>query len=704
MKLFQGEDDAFLEPFPPSLPQASAPPQQSVEPEAKKQKGSVPLAAKVLRKLTKATHKFHADCVHLQVDTDDPYRLWCQVCGTGFGTRKNIWTKHLESSSHSKAVTASVEQQRKVDEEKRARLEGNVTGQLTMFDALSLYKFNQRKREEKMQAEEEHRRVAERNQMHRLRIIRLCDERGIPLSVLDGDFLEVLEEARPFRLSLGDASNLRREFGDQIFAQRIRHLQEAHHIPDAAICLTLDAASHGHAEVLYGVTRVVTPTFAISHHLVIAARFPRPLNAQQYVQAAHDAQKCLHLPGWTLGNSDGCSTMVKYVETMTAFYKGYTHVLCISHLIQKVPSKWKFANLPKMLAAWNLVFKNSLAARALFTSVVGSRWIRKHKIRWNATSAQIAQIGASWGKLPEVVSRIQAAKLCKEAVKELITRAGIPVGTSEADVRAYTFSQTAFEVAAWMDMAPRIVQLTTFAEGASFELPFVWSRIQEIKFAFSQVLTTKDVPAKWMPELFSLLQKYRERGGVVSPSLWAGIQNVFRAGSDYLGLCLGPQGCDPDEGVRYADSVAVLKIAQSIHPAIWMRFLTDASRSQEFVWSTLLDNDAVANMFGPALVAELKDDHASLLALYSSLGMPIPFMDPKELLAFWQNAEHRRAAKSWAKAAQVFCALLPNSVLCERAGSVVRARLDDRSEGQMSDQTFFCVASAAFAYAEARSD
>ena len=701
-------DDSFLH-APPALPDAPPPPPQpSPAPEAPPKRVKLtskdPFARDVLRKLKDRKHKLHSHAEYLRVDEHDPRRLWCLACGGSFGTRSTTWKHHVKCESHATRVNELINKRKKEEEDRVAALEGRKAGQLSMFDTVSMFNYASQKRKEEKEVEERRRTLDAKVQAHRLRILKALDERGIPLSVLDGDFLELLQEERSLRLSLGDPSNLRREFGGALLQAHHHRLQDAHSVDGALACLTLDAASHGHAEVLYGVSRIVSPAFAISHHLVIASRFDRPLKSEEYVRAAREAQELLHLRSWPLGNSDGCSTMVKYVDVMKTFYAGYTHVLCISHLVQKIPSKWKFGGLPKLLAAWNLVFKNSLAARALFTSVVKARWVRKHKIRWNSTSAQIHQIGTNWGKIPQVVGLIKEAKLCKDSLKELVVHAGIPLGTTDAEIRAYNFSQTAFEVAAWMDMAPQVVQLTTFAEGAAFELPFVWSKILEIKYVFQQVLSSREIPARWMPNLFSLISSCRERGGVVPAGLWANIQSVLRLGNDYLGECLGGHNVDPDEGMRYSETVAMLKIAQSAHPAIWMRFLMDASHDRNFLWSSLLDNEVIINMFGVTLVQELKNDHGALLALYNSLGIPIPMMDPKELCVFWRNEQHRAAAKSWAKAAQVFCALLPNSVLCERAGSVIRARIDERSEAQMSDETFFCAATAAFAYAEARNE
>jgi hypothetical protein len=174
-----------------------------------------------------------------------------------------------------------------LEKEKRKKdvVVGNKTGQLSLFDTNSMQCYAEKMCEEAVVAELEHRRMDERVQAHRLRIIKLCDERGIALSVIDGDFLEVLEEERKYRLSLGDASNLRRDFGDQLLVQHHSRLQAAHTRPGDVSCLTLDAANHGHTEVLFGVTRVVSSAMKISHHLVLASRYPRPLSAVEYVQA-----------------------------------------------------------------------------------------------------------------------------------------------------------------------------------------------------------------------------------------------------------------------------------------------------------------------------------------------------------------------------------------------------------------------------------
>ena len=114
----------------------------------------------------------------------------------------------------------------------------------------------------------------------------------------------------------------------------------------------------------------------------------------------------------------------------------------------------------------------------------------------------------------------------------------------------------------------------------------------------------------------------------------------------------------------------------------------------------MLAHPELAYMFGPQLLQDLKDDLPSLFSLYASLGQPTPNMDPDQLLEFWRTRGHE--AKSWAKAAQIFCLALPNSVLAERAGSKTRARISDQQSGKMLDDTFEYCAISSFRYGEMR--
>lgn len=314
--------------FPPELPVSDAcelpPPAPAAAAPLKKVKANSkdPLARDVLKKIKKPAHLLHSHAEYLRVDEHDERRLWCLACGGSFGTRSTTWKEHVKCASHASNVKELVAKRKKEEEDRIAALEGRKTGQLSLFDTVSMFNHAVEKRREAKEEEERKRILDAKVQAHRLRIIMALDERGIPLSVLDGDFLELLQEERSLRLSLGDPSNLRREFGGAALHAHHRRLLQNHSVDGAAICLTLDAASHGHAEVLYGVTRVVSPAFVISHHLVIASRFERPLKSEEYVRAAQDARERLCLRYWRLGNSDGCSTMVKYVDVMKTVHPG----------------------------------------------------------------------------------------------------------------------------------------------------------------------------------------------------------------------------------------------------------------------------------------------------------------------------------------------------------------------------------------------
>jgi hypothetical protein len=249
--------------------------------------------------------------------------------------------------------------------------------------------------------------------------VRLCSERGIPLNVLDGDLLEALEEARDVRLSLGDKSNLARDFMHEQAVELQEMLRREHAGADMALAFD---ATPWNDDLALVVSRVCTEDFRLQHRLVALKAFTNSLKAAHWERIIEDVIKFLDVPRdrVRVGLTDGCSVMVRANRDLANVLPNYISLLCLLHLWQKVPAKFDIPMATNVLSAWNAVFKNSPGARALFKKITGATYVRKHKIRWNATYGQLAQLVKVFDKLELLISELQRKKLSTKSVTALV--------------------------------------------------------------------------------------------------------------------------------------------------------------------------------------------------------------------------------------------------------------------------------------------
>jgi hypothetical protein len=182
--------------------------------------------------------------------------LHCGLCGNTFGTRSTIWKRHIKTQRHATAL----DERRKMS---------------SIVDALS----NQKPPEKVEMA-------------HRKRVAEACFEAGIELSKVRGKLKELLEEARPSRLTIGDASNLPRQVvGPLIVAQNEGDLRAAE-AGGGRGSFIFDGYSRRdeHAAV---VLRTCSSDFELSERLISCKMYQKGLTGKQWLRVVDEERRRL---------------------------------------------------------------------------------------------------------------------------------------------------------------------------------------------------------------------------------------------------------------------------------------------------------------------------------------------------------------------------------------------------------------------------
>ena len=623
---------------------------------AEEKANSDPLPVKVLSKLGDDKHEYHDHLKHLAVSKDGS-QIWCQACGSGFGTRKNVWTKHLASESHRSNVKKRgvVHLEDKV-EPKQPKIDEAVAAA--------------------GRAEEKARRLAQDVQRHRKRVAQALMASGIPITSLSTDMIELLSEPREHRLSLGDLSNLMRDFGDELAREALQEDQEALRGENVAFCFD---TTPGRDDVGLVVARTCGVDWIIRHRLVAVKLFKRSLTAENTIRLVDSTREELLIPRHMVrvGLSDGCNVMKNVAANLTMQYDRYQHVFCLPHALSKVLPRFEFPLLPDFIGRYNAVFKNSFAGRAVFQHHVGISWKRGHKIRWNASHVQHKQVLDAWPKLGAVLTEMANKGLCKESLLNL---------KGMYDSNHLCSSSLYLQLIACIEGADPFVRATAFLEGDGFLAPFVTTRLAELKTFVDAVLGGQAPPVMQMPRVVEVLSGFQMG---TKAKVWREMQTALRPGLQYLYQL--NRGEEVGDNVTYQRSIELFRFAYLLHPACAKMRQPDFLIAAQFT-------EPVQAFLGDDLVAEMIADFPDLVAAYRRFDDAR--LNPEQLLEWWK--EHGAATKSWARAARLFTLLQPTSALAERAGAIMRSRVSDQMSN-MLEQTTELYCKQAYRAAEAKS-
>ena len=645
------------------VPRAAAPePQEGLadgvqrEGDAKKpkRKKAPPTPEFVLEKLDDASHVFHVDRAHLRRSSDG-LLLWCNVCGGSFGTRKNVWAKHLSGQKHiekrAKAEAAAASHVKQVSLEETARIA-----------------------ESARLAAEKKRRLDEVVVRHRKRVMKALMASGIPISSLSADLIELLSEQREFRMGLGDLSHLMRDFGNELAAEALEEDRAALAGQHVAFCFDSTPARD---DIGIVVARTCSSDFSIRHRLVAVKQFEKSLKSENVVRLVDETREELQVQrsDVVVGLSNGCNVMMAVARTLKTVYPRYSHVYCLSHALAKVLPRFQLELLDRFSAHYNLTFKNSFSARAVFLKHTGMSWKRKHKIRWNASHVQHKQQLDAWDKMGAILTEMDQSKLCSETMYGL---------KGMFDNNRLKSSDLYWQLVAAVEGADPFVRATAFLEGDGFLAPYVWPRLTQLRAFIDSVLKSPAVTMS-MPRLQQLLASWTEVG---RKKVWLDVQRCLKPGLEYLYQLA--RGEEVGDSVRYGDAVVLFRFASLLDPSNADMKTEGFQIAPRFV--TL-----VQDFLGEALVQEMIRDYPLLVAAYADTGAPS--LKPEGLLQWWKDHGSRTGA--WARGARLFALLQPSSALAERAGAILRSRVSEQ-QGNMLEQTQELYCKHAYSEAEAK--
>ncbi len=624
------------------------------EGDAKKPKKVAPKPEFVLAKLDDAAHEFHVDRKHLRCSNDGDL-LWCNVCGASFGTRKNVWSKHLSGEKHKK---------------KRAKVEAAAAAPVKQVSLEETARMQEAGRV----AVEKKRRLDEAVLRHRKRVMKAMMASGIPISSLSADLIELLSEPREFRMSLGDVSNLMREFGSELAAEALEEDRAALAGHNVAFCFDSTPARD---DIGIVVARTCSADFSIRHRLVAVKQFEKSLKAENVTRLVDETREQLRVPrsNFVVGLSDGCNVMMAVARTLKDVYPRYSHAFCLSHALAKVLPRFQLELLDRYSAHYNLTFKNSFSARSVFLKHTGMSWKRKHKIRWNASHVQHKQQLDAWDNMTTILTEMDKSKLCSETMYGL---------KGMFDNNHLKSSDLYWQLVAAVEGADPFVRATAFLEGDGFLAPYVWPRLTQLRVFIDSILKSPVVTLS-MPRLHQLFASWTE---VARKKVWFDVQRCLKPGLEYLYQLA--RGEEVGDSVRYGDAVLLFRFASLLDPSNADMKTDGFQIAPRFV-------TVVQEFLGEPLVEGMIRDFPLLVAAYTATGAPS--LKPEELLQWWK--EHGSLTGAWARGAQLFALLQPSSALAERAGAILRSRISEQ-QGNMLEQTQELYCKQAYSEAEAK--
>jgi hypothetical protein len=569
-------------------------------------------------------------------------QLHCGLCGNTFGTRSTIWKRHIKSKRHKSAL----DERRKMS---------------SIVDALS----NQ-KPSEKVEM------------THRKRVADACFEAGIELSKVRGKLKELLEEARPSRLTIGDASNLPRQVvGPLIESQNEGDLRAAE-AGGGRGSFIFDGYSRKdeHAAV---VLRTCSSNFELSERLISCKMYQKGLTGKQWLRVVDEERR-------RLGNATGGFALVFSVadghpsngivgENLSNALENYFHSFCYSHSIAKVGTNCNAPLVDQFVNAASGVFRNSPGARAVFAAITGEEVKRKHKVRWFTTTDVVEQAVRKSACWEQIVHQMEAENLCDETLPKL---------KKIVNENKRGYDDLWIEMSAVYDVTKVFYAATTFFEGASYLAPFVWRYIRSLRLFAEKVLNTAEAGSV-MPNVAAIIRSCPPH---VNPRpLWGKARQTVDPGLQYFISHF--VRFEKDSKARQFRAVNDLfGFARLFHPVYareWINGMEPGTPT--FHLNEELARPAVSDVLlslGRNIKQELTADFGRFVAAIEQRVEAGRKYRPEDVLEWWKTNGHHTG--SWAAVARLFSLLQPSSASVERVFSMLRATVTEQQEKMLEDQ------------------
>lgn len=570
----------------------------------------------------------------------DGTMLHCNLCGKSFGTRANVWKYHLDGKKH----------QKKLAERKST---------VSISEALN-------QKSEKTE------------NAHRLRVAEAFFEAGIELSKCKGKLKELLEEKRPVRLSVGDASNLSRQVIGPLTQRQNDEDVSAALAGDSLGSFIFDGYSRKdeHAAV---VLRTCTLGFDISERLISCKMYQKGLTGKQWLRVVDEERRRLSSPGrefrlvFTVADGHPSNGLVG--EALSNQLENYFHSFCHSHSLAKVGVNCNAPLVDQFVTLSGAIFKNSPGARAVFARIAGEEVKRKHKVRWFSTTAVVLQAlekSECWSQIVEV---LEQENLCKESV---------PKFKKLLNENQAKHSDLWLEMAGVYDATMTFYKATTFFEGTSFLAPFVWRFIRTLRQFAEKVFSTVEAGTV-LPNASAIIRSIPQH---LNPRpFWGKVRQTVDPGLQYfLSHFVRFEKDSKARQFRKADEL--FGFARLFHPIYGRDWVNGRERGVPALnLRDVLARETVAEVLGILgrdFAKELTVDFARFVTCLEQKVDPGKKYTPDEVLEWWRA--NGRDTGSWAAVARLFVLLQPSSASVERVFSMLRATVSEQQERMLEDQ------------------
>lgn len=579
---------------------------------------------------------FPRDAKYVVVSRESKTRLWCNVCGSDFGTRSNVWKKHVTSDSHCANVAAEEEKPKPKPKPLAAFFLEN----------------------EKAQAEVT---IANR---HRQRVLEAFLEQGIPLSKCSGKLKELLEEKRDERVSVGHVSHLAQNHLPAFVSELDRLDLMAVKNGDGRCSFMFDGySSNGDYAIV--IMRVVLSDFSIVERCVALRIYRDHLDHIDWTNLVVDTVRRLNVK-LVFSIADGHPSNGLVGETLSSLTRNYFHAFCLSHSLVKVGARFCAPLLDQFMQAWNKVFKNSSAARQEFQSITGEKWKRKHRVRWWTQHVQHQQLVNVWPQLWKIVQRLKQRSLCEDSLPQLekLVAANLvnQEDKSEGSVLCLT-SELAMQLATIFDGAQLFVRATYFFERSGFVSPFVYQFIDTLNDFVKRIQGALDV-CKDLPTVCALI---RRNGAANERICWGNAKRALHPGFQYFTEHF-VRFSKESKARKFEQTLQLYKFCRLLHP-VYLLMAVDGRNYKLEEDLTDIVVQILLNL-GPHIVTELNRDFRDYVETCRNNNNDGQKVRVEALELWWR--EHGSECKSWAAAARLFCLLQPSEASAERGFAMLR--------------------------------
>lgn len=548
--------------------------------------------------------------------TVDAGVLFCTTCREELCLKKSSILSHIKSAKHQKGKERVV---KKAD---------NIQ---TITEVLRSYVAEYHPSGESL---------PEAQRLFRLRVTHALLEAGVPLSKVEGDFRQLLEEGGH---RLTTPSHLRECIPviHTMFKKNI--CQELEGKPVS--CIFDGSTRLGEAFAV--VVRFVSDDLRIAQRLVSLKCLSKSMNAADVSGALVDIlMEDLHISRRHLlaAMRDGASVNTLAIKNMEPLFPNLVDVTCFSHTLDRVGENFRITHASEFVSAWVSLFSHSFKARLAFKEQTGINVKRLSKTRWWSRWEVIQQITQMF---PDVHGFIASQReLAPATVQKLLAM------LENHQIR----SAVQLEMAAVVDAGEIFVRSTYNLEGDG---PLALVAYQVIK------AVQASVEMAIFPQLTALCKVLSPNDAQNQANLRGyGIQCTQPGIQHFLKKFVGVDGAP----AQFEKQMSFFKLASFFHPC------------------TMADKRPSAEEFRDAMsaqpvVAELANSIFPEVPLYAAVVEDLD--DSVQPLKWWRR--HAGDLPNLYKAVKIILLIQPSSAASERVFSLLNALISSRQDRSLEE-------------------